>query len=599
MKLIKFRIQNYKSIIDTDYCSLTSPITILAGKNESGKTTVLEALTDFNLNRKITEDKFPIEKPDVQPSITMKFEISNEEFETSALKKFFKNDFKSPYLVEITKTPPENYDFSEQTKKNLKIFDNFDKEPIIGNLKKELNDFWSNHESTYEDDIETRKEMPSENFEDFEKIMEVIKQALENYEINENDDLHQIFKKIEKTFSPWRKFLISKKTFWQNIKNILPNFIFFNSFENIFPDKFSIKDLDKNELASDISKISNFDLQIFKSDNFRVKENHKDKIQVSLNKNYNDFWTQDLSKLHFSFDKEDIYFWIKEDEKVYNISQRSKGRQWHLSFYIRVTSKSSKGNKNIILIDEPGLFLHAEAQKSILRKLEQLSKKTSIIFSTHSSYLLEFENLNRIKLVTKTNKDGTIIQSEIHKTQDIETLTPILSAIGLKINSSIEGIVKTKNVIVEGITDYLYLEAFKKIRNKKEENISFINTSGSGTMPLVGTIIHGWGGKVVYLFDKDQGGKDGKKNLKKNWKINKESMLYISELNDISCIEELFSKEDFKKYCTKGEVFDKKHKYKYALSFFNSKNEQNIVLSNKTTNNITALFDQINNAFST
>ncbi|WHP39120.1 MAG: hypothetical protein QJQ54_00395 [Mollicutes bacterium] len=76
-------------------------------------------------------------------------------------------------------------------------------------------------------------------------------------------------------------------------------------------------------------------------------------------------------------------------------------------------------------------------------------------------------------------------------------------------------------------------------------------------------------------------------------------MLYISELNDISCIEELFSKEDFKKYCTKGEVFDKKHKYKYALSFFNSKNEQNIVLSNKTTNNITALFDQINNAFST
>ncbi|WHP39122.1 MAG: hypothetical protein QJQ54_00405 [Mollicutes bacterium] len=69
----------------------------------------------------------------------------------------------------------------------------------------------------------------------------------------------------------------------------MPNFIFFDSFENIFPDKFSIKDLDKNELASDISKISNFDLQIFKSDNFRVKENHKDKIQVSLNKNYNDF----------------------------------------------------------------------------------------------------------------------------------------------------------------------------------------------------------------------------------------------------------------------------------------------------------------------
>ena len=98
-------------------------------------------------------------------------------------------------------------------------------------------------------------------------------------------------------------------------------------------------------------------------------------------------------------------------------------------------------------------------------------------------------------------------------------------------------------------------------------------------MPLVETIIHGWGDKVVYLFDKNQGGKD-EKNLKKNWKINKKSMLYISELNDISCIEKLFSKEDFKKYCIKGEIFDKK--YKYILSFFNLKNEQNIVLSNKT-----------------
>lgn len=80
MKLIKFRIQNYKSIIDIDYCSLSSPITILTGKNESGKTTVLEALTDFNSNREITEDKFSFEKPKNQPFITMEFEISSEEF---------------------------------------------------------------------------------------------------------------------------------------------------------------------------------------------------------------------------------------------------------------------------------------------------------------------------------------------------------------------------------------------------------------------------------------------------------------------------------------------------------------------------------------
>ena len=598
MKLINFRIQNYKSIIDTG-CCLTSPITILAGKNESGKTTVLEALVNFNVNIKITEDKFPIEKAGVQPSITMEFEISNEEFKTSTLKKFFKNDFKSPYLIEITKTPPENYDFSEETKKNLKNFDDFDKEHIIENLKKKLNDFGAIYEATFGESQQTLKEMMSKKFEDFEKIIEHIKELLENHGITEDEGVYKDFKKIEKILSLWQSFRTSKKSFWQNIKNILPNFIFFDSFENMFPDKLSIKNLDKSELANDVSKATNLDLQIFKGDDSITKENLKDKIQLTINEDYNDFWTQDFAKLHFSFDKENIFFWIKENKITYKPSQRSKGRQWHLSFYIKIASGTSKGNENIILIDEPGLFLHAEAQKSILKKLEILSKKTNIIFSTHSSYLLEFENLDRIKLVTKTNKEGTIIQNEIHKVQDKETLTPILSAIGLKINSSIEGISKTKNVIVEGITDYLYLEAFKTILNKKEENISFISTSGSGTMPLVGTIIHGWGGKVIYLFDKDQGGKDGEKNLKKNWKIKEESMLYISESNDISCIEQLFSKEDFKKYCDKEEVFDKKNKYKYALSFFKLRKDKNTVLSNETTKNVTVLFNRINKALST
>ncbi|MBI3600717.1 MAG: AAA family ATPase [Nitrospinae bacterium] len=46
-KLIKFRIKNYKSIKDSGWCWLASDLTILAGKNESGKTAILEALRDF------------------------------------------------------------------------------------------------------------------------------------------------------------------------------------------------------------------------------------------------------------------------------------------------------------------------------------------------------------------------------------------------------------------------------------------------------------------------------------------------------------------------------------------------------------------------
>ena len=40
----KFRIKNYKSIVDSGDCYLEETLTIFAGKNACGKTTILEAL---------------------------------------------------------------------------------------------------------------------------------------------------------------------------------------------------------------------------------------------------------------------------------------------------------------------------------------------------------------------------------------------------------------------------------------------------------------------------------------------------------------------------------------------------------------------------
>ena len=60
MKLKSFRIKNYKSIADRGDCYFTDTITILAGKNESGKTSIPEALKDFDPDEKIRENAKPI-----------------------------------------------------------------------------------------------------------------------------------------------------------------------------------------------------------------------------------------------------------------------------------------------------------------------------------------------------------------------------------------------------------------------------------------------------------------------------------------------------------------------------------------------------------
>lgn len=55
MKFVKFRVHNYKAIIDSGDCYLSEKLTILAGKNESGKTSILEALEDCHEDNAIRD----------------------------------------------------------------------------------------------------------------------------------------------------------------------------------------------------------------------------------------------------------------------------------------------------------------------------------------------------------------------------------------------------------------------------------------------------------------------------------------------------------------------------------------------------------------
>ena len=117
----------------------------------------------------------------------------------------------------------------------------------------------------------------------------------------------------------------------------------------------------------------------------------------------------------------------------------------------------------------------------------------------------------------RTHEKGTIVESKAHKVSDKETLTPILTAIGLELTSGITNQDKLNNVIVEGPSDWYYFMAFRTILDMNDVN--FIYGGGSGNMPHVGTILQGWGCKVLYLYDNDQGKRDGKRNLSKKWRV--------------------------------------------------------------------------------
>jgi predicted ATP-dependent endonuclease of OLD family len=109
---------------------------------------------------------------------------------------------------------------------------------------------------------------------------------------------------------------------------------------------------------------------------------------------------------------------------------RSLGFRWYLSFFVNFISQIYEGKTNeyIFLIDEPGIHLHPAGQKDLIKVFENLSQKNQVVFTTHSPFLINRQNPNRVLLVYK-EKTGTQINTESYK----ENWKPLRKQIGLTI----------------------------------------------------------------------------------------------------------------------------------------------------------------------
>lgn len=608
MKLKKFRIKNFKSIADSDDCYLTDTISILAGKNESGKTSILEALEDFDTDKKIRENAKPIKSPDEKPEISITFVVEKDTIKEILQEIGSSLKATGDIELELIKTFPDEYNFGNSTLEN-EIFGGKE----IEKTQKSIKDKWVKIKSLYEKYPALGGSLFDFDFTNlanektlFTNFKNATAPNIPQIDEKDRDNFSKLLAEIEAEINNLENLFATKTKFLDALKKWIPNFILFNSFDDVFPNKIPFAELETNEWIKDLSVISDLDVATIKSSTDRDRHKHKKDVNIKLNKDYEKFWTQDVSNLSVDWDSQFLYFWIEEDDYPYEPSLRSKGRQWHLAFYVKVSARANENVPNIILIDEPGLFLHAKAQEDILSQLEDSAKEVQLIFCTHSPYLLEADKLNRVRLVHRTKKTGTKIENKVHALADKETLTPIMTAIGLELNAGISSLDKVNNIIVEGPSDVYYLNAFKKNLNKS--SVNFIFGGGAGNMPFVGTILHGWGGKVVYLYDNDQGKKDGEKNLKDNWLVTKDLVLAV--LNTAGSIEDIFSPSNFrefvlgdanKTYTESNSEYVKKSKLDKVLlakTFLETcQNGTSINLDTTTKGNLAKLFENIEGKF--
>lgn len=475
MKIKRFEIRNYRAIEFVEV-NLNSALVPIIGVNESGKTSILNAIMALDEFR----DKF-------NNGEHLEFNNNYSTAETknctvSAIMTLSKAEIED--LIKATSTSTDSEDFKELKKLNTQT-----EFKLIRNL-------------------ESKKYLV------------------------ENEYL------TSKT-----KDVIAKKLYM-----LFPYILYFDDFTDRVPSAIEIpegyetgtpirrgKDREWKEILVEIFKRSNTDIEESGEDPLSVYLSVTDEdrkadilsdIESALNKEIIEEWKKikrsgaaladDSDKLTLSISNKgsSFYFKVKDEsrkdkKRTFSVNERSKGFQWFFNYMIKLKFNPKYKNdqeKSLFLLDEPGSYLHSAAQSELLKELKRVSQKNTIIYCTHSQYLLnpDIVNLGSIRIASKKKSKVQLFDYGSYKeTKYTGALSPVYQA--LQINYSPE--FKGKVVITEGVTDFYLFKTIQKHSKKIPKDIRFIPGSGASQSSTLISFALSFSDSFRLLLDNDTAGR--------------------------------------------------------------------------------------------
>ncbi|NKI32951.1 AAA family ATPase [Croceivirga thetidis] len=261
---------------------------------------------------------------------------------------------------------------------------------------------------------------------------------------------------------------------------------------------------------------------------------------TQLTQNFKRWWLQ--GDYIFDFEADGRHFRINVSDSLrpeqIELEGRSRGLQWFFSFFLVFLVETKEGHSNtVLLLDEPGLSLHPIAQYDLAKFFRKLSEENQLIYTSHSPFLVDMENLANVKAVYIDSQTGrTIVSSNLRYNEaDAEkSIFPIHAALGLTVSDTL--LLGCLPILVEGPSDQIYLNLIKRhligngdLKNSKE--IVFIPTGGVRGMGPVTKLVSSRDESLPYvLLDSDNVGKDYQKQLKKGrYRDEKEKVLGVGD----------------------------------------------------------------------
>ena len=470
LTLIKAQVWKYKSIEDSTPVDISDDVTVLVGKNESGKTAFLEAL---------------------HKALPLRGSVFN-----------YISDYPRKDLIGYrTKHSAKNYD------KVVELVFRIEKE-LVDRINKEV--FGGSVVVATGSTFTRTTTIGNTNsigfYVDQNAALKALQKPLADLEHNDEvfsgaTRLSEVLTNIEGLGLPtdnrlaafaaqWHARAI-KDSNWDLIQGhiwnaylepSLPRFLYFDDYK-LLKGKINLLALqqreasnqlaDSDETAQGLLQLAGTTLKELMSDEgYEPAKAKLEAISLEITKKIFEFWKQNQD-LDVDFDlKSDakdeapynngVNLYIRIKSRRHGVSlpfdQRSKGFIWFFSFLVwfdAVQSRAGTKNDIVLLLDEPGLNLHALAQADFLAYIRGLSGQHQIIYTTHSPFMVDNAYLEDVRVVEDRHKEGTKVTGDLAGSSD-DSVFPLQAALGYTIAQNL--FIAKENVLVEGPADLILLQ---------------------------------------------------------------------------------------------------------------------------------------------
>jgi predicted ATPase len=246
-------------------------------------------------------------------------------------------------------------------------------------------------------------------------------------------------------------------------------------------------------------------------------------------------WKDRALKIRFNLDAHHLDTFISDPNATYdvevNLDERSRGFQWFFAFYIAFAADTAGGTAEnaILLLDEPGLYLHAKSQSDLLRHFED-DFGNQILYTTHSPFMVPTSALDSVRTVNIAEDVGTTVSN--NPIGDSRTLFPLQAALGYNLAQSL--FVGSQNLVVEGVTDYWMLSAVSDYlaesgRTGLDPDLTVTPAGGAQRVPYMVALLSSEELHVLVLLDQEKESLGTRDDIIKSKLIAEQNVVFVTE----------------------------------------------------------------------